>query len=211
MRFLKLVCKRDIKILTVLFCLSLSVLNLGCSLHNSLVSLPKRYSGAAKVERIYIYSFLDFRSQTIGPKLLAEFKTEIESSMRTRGIETRQLWFNDSPVRKTFSFSDANLGHSRTYVDIPVKEVILANLDEEKEFHPTHLLTLFPSDVTVRGSGVDFDTKMTLINPTTLKEEWSAMISSHFSNQMTKDEIPKERAGQLAKFITDTMSQFGVF
>ncbi len=189
---------------TIVAVLTLGI-ELGCSLSTKVASNSKSYTGVPKIEKLYIYSFLDFREEEIGVKLLREFKSEVARLFTDRNITTEQLWFNDSPIRNTTVITKVQSGATR----VPIKETIIANTDQEKLFAPSHILVIFPSSVTVGSGGPVFSVRWTLHEANTYKVVWSIESNSSSTNWWTSDENHKERAKQLANFITVELAKAG--
>jgi len=186
--------------------LLLGFMNVGCSLNTRLISKPMKYANPIKVEKIYVYSFLDFREQEIGKLLLDEFKTQLTAQLKLHDVTVEQLWYTDSPVRSELSMSTARTGVTK----VPVKEVVFANAEKEKIFKPTHILIIFPSSVEVGGAGPHFNIRWTLKNTVTYKDDWTAETFSHSMNWVNNSENYVERAQQLTEFIVNEMVTEGV-
>lgn len=136
----------------------------GCGSTN-FVKAPPSYAGAP-LGAVYVYSFIDVRTKDIGDTYVSAFNRELEQQLSRRGVKTRLLKFEDSPVAGDTSLaSSAPLGLYRsTSVQVPVGAVIRANQAEEKAFGATHRLIVFPADLS-RGGNIELYTRWDVAEP----------------------------------------------
>jgi len=157
-------------------------------------SRTPEYTGAAPVTAIFVYSFLDLREGSLGKNFLAEVKRQLNDALAQDGIRTKQLWFNDSPLRAQFSLEAAGPNPSKTTTRVPVDEVVKATQEDERLFGASHRLVVFPASVMNSNTGASFDIRFNLVDSQTNKVEWTTTSFSYHTKWFLGDENPQERA-----------------
>lgn len=151
------------------------------------------YTGTP-VSAVYLYSFLDLREGNLGKNFLAEVKRQLAEAFAKDGVRTKQLWFNESPVRAQFSLAETGPNPSNTSTRVPVDEVIKASQGDEQLFGATHRLIAFPVSVMNANTGASFHIRWDLIDLRTNKVAWSTTSFSYHAKWFLGDENPEERA-----------------
>lgn len=170
----------------------------GCAT-TSFNSKAPEFSGASPVKSIYVYSFLDLRQGALGIRFLDEVKRQLETAMAKEGIQTKQLWFNESPLRGQFSLEATGPSPANTKIRVPIDEVIKATQDDEKAFGASHRLLVFPAFVMTSNYGSDFDIRWDLVDVHTGQVAWTTTSTSHHMKWFLEDENPHERASTLVQ------------
>lgn len=152
------------------------------------------YDDQNQVTAVYVYSFLDLREGALGRQFLAEVRRQLPDALLKEGIRTKQLWFNDSPLRTQFSLEDKGPNQANTSTRVPVDEVVMATREDERSFGATHRLIVFPASVMMSNTGSNFDIRWTLIDSQTDKISWSTASFSSHAKWFLGDENPTGRA-----------------
>ena len=151
------------------------------------------YKGSSPVTSLYIYSFLDLREDRLGKKFLAEVQRQLPIALAKEGLNSKQFWFNASPLKAQFALEATRTGPS-TSGRVPVNEIVKANQQDEVEFGASHRLVAFPSFVVSSGSGSRFTVQWDLVDTRTNIMNWTTVSSSNFENWLLQDENSDERA-----------------
>jgi hypothetical protein len=152
------------------------------------------YDGPNQVTAVYVYSFLDLREGALGRQFLAEVRRQLSDALSKEGIRTKQLWFNESPLRAQFSLEDKGPNQANTSTRVPVDEVVIATREDEQFFGATHRLIVFPASVMMSNTGSNFDIRWTLIDSKSNKVSWSTASFSSHAKWFLGDENPTGRA-----------------
>lgn len=177
------------------------------------------YTGERQVRSIYVYSFMDLREKEIGPKLMLHFRQQLTTQLKEIGIESRQLWFNDSPIRADFSIVKTPAGTTQeggslvtrnVIKAVPIAQMVEANRSSESEFAPTHRMLIFPEDVFSGNARTGYQLRWDIVDARTGKLEWTTRSSTSNFNWWTSDEAPAQRARVLAEGIITQMRGNGV-
>lgn len=162
------------------------------------------YNGSSPVNAVYIYSFLDLREGALGKQFLAEVKRQLSDALSKEGIRTKQLWFNESPLRAQFSLEAKGPNQATNSTRVPVDEVVTASREDEQSFGATHRLLVFPTSVMMSNTGSNFDIRWTLIDSQTNKIQWSTTSFSSHTKWFLGDENP---AGRATEFVDGLMAE----
>lgn len=173
------------------FALLLAVALCGCAT-TSFQSATVGYTGTKPVKAIYVYSFLDLR-KGLGPKFLAEVKRQLTDALAKEQVATKQLWFEDSPLRAQFSL-EATGSPANSSMRVPIEEVINATREDEKLFGASHRLIVFPSFVLTSNTGNNFNVRWDLVDTQTNQVTWSTTSRSNHMKWFLGDENAEERA-----------------
>lgn len=170
----------------------------------------KPMEGDIRIERLYVYSFLDVREDLIGKKMLVELEAQLSERLEASGIKVRQLWFNRSSTRMQYSLNEtpsqaASIYSQASSVRVPVGETIRDNAENETAFAPRYRLVAFPAQSRATGTGTGYTVHWDLIDVATGKLAWRSDSRVYNMNWWSSDELPKERAkvlvdGLLAEF-----------
>ena len=160
----------------------------------SFQSRTPEYTETTPVTAIYVYSFLDLRQGNLGKNFLAEVKRQLNDALAQDGIRTKQLWFNDSPLRGQFSLEETGTNPSHTSTRIPVEEVVKATQEDERSFGASHRLLVFPASVMTSSTATSFDIRWDLVDSQTNKITWTTTSFSYHTKWFLGDENPEERA-----------------
>lgn len=187
------------RLLAVFFALSL------CSCATtSFDSKTPNPSETTPITAVYVYSFLDLREGSLGKNFLNEVRRQLDRALTHDGVRTKQLWFNDSPLRAQFSLEAAGPTAARTSMRVPVAEVVNATRDDERAFGASHRLIVFPASITSTNSGSTFTVRWDLIDSQTNRPTWTTTSRSHHMKWFLGDENPEERATTFVQsFLTE--------
>lgn len=169
----------------------------GCSTNFHSASSP--YTDTTPVTAIYVYSFLDLRQGSLGPNFLAETKKQLTAALSREGIRSKQLWFNESPLREQFSLEAKGPNPANTNTRVPVGEVVEATQQDERAFGASHRLVVFPAYVMSSNTGSSFDIRWDLVNSQTNQLSWRTISRSHFQKFFLGDENPQDRASEVVQ------------
>jgi hypothetical protein len=190
------VCK---PLLAVFLALSLC----GCATTSFESKMPNR-SETTPVTAVYVYSFLDLREGSLGKNFLNEVRSQLDQALTKDGVRTKQLWFNDSPLRTQFSLEATGPNLARTSMRVPVAEVVNATREDERAFGASHRLIVFPASITRSNSGSTFSVRWDLVDSQTNEITWTTTSRSHHMKWFLGDENPRERAGTFVEgFVTE--------
>lgn len=162
------------------------------------------YDGPGQVTAVYVYSFLDLREGALGKQFLVEVRRQLSDALSKEGIRTKQLWFNESPLRAQFSLEAKGPNPATTNTRVPVDEVVVATREDELSFGATHRLLVFPASVMMSNTGSNFDIRWTLIDAQTNKVHWSTTSFSSHMKWFLGDENPTGRA---TEFVDGLMAE----
>jgi len=176
----------------------------GCAT-TSFNSRAPEYSGTSPVKSIYVYSFLDLREGALGRRFLADVKRQLETAMAQEGVQTKQLWFNESPLRGQFSLEATGPSPANTNTRVPINEVVKATQDDERAFGASHRLIVFPAFVMTSNYGSDFDIRWDLVDVHTGQVTWATTSTSHHMKWFLGDENPQERANTFVQGLMDEL------
>ncbi len=146
------------------------------------------------MDALYVYSFLDVREGILGKKFLAEVQRQLGEALAADGVKSKQLWFENSPLRNDFSLAAVGQNPASTAMRIPVEEVIKANQGDDASFGSTHRLLALPASVTSTNTSIHFMVRWVLIDAQTNKVQWSTSSASNEMRWFLGDENPVGRA-----------------
>lgn len=135
------------------------------------VAVTKLPSEPVSLSRLYIYSFLDLRTDYMGPRMVSEISRQLIMGLESRGIVTEQHSFANDPLAANFSRVQGS-------EEIPVGQVIIANAGREQRFAPDHRLIVFPVYTKVLPGRRTYFIRWTITNTRTGREVWSATSRS---------------------------------
>lgn len=170
----------------------------------SFQSTTAEYTGAKPVTVIYVYSFLDLRQGSLGPTFLAEVKRQLADALAQEQIQTKQLWFNDSPLRAQFSLEATGPSFANTTTRVPIDEVVKATQEDERLFGASHRLVVFPAFVITSNTGSNFNVRWDLVDVQTNQVTWTTTSRSQHMKWFLGDENAQERA---STFVHGLMSE----
>lgn len=93
-----------------------------------------------KVDKVYIYSFVDLRSTDLGSEFMVEIEKQLGEGFRALGVEPQQHWFRRDPI---FLEMAVTLATGYSSARIPVREVIARNAPSEQAFGAKYRLVVF--------------------------------------------------------------------
>ena len=147
-----------------------------------------------RLEKLYIYSFLDVRQNALGNNYLTMFEMLLAEELAKRNVNSKQLWFNRSQTARhtamvdTVTFASPYQRNSTTQV--PVKRTIAENQAEESSFGARYRMTLFPKNIANNTYAIHIDIEDAI----TGKLVWYATMNGHNFNWVIADEVPEQRA-----------------
>lgn len=192
MKLLQLIEKFRLEVRKI-FAPLLAVALCGCAT-TSFQSTTGEYAEAKPVTSVYVYSFLDLRKGSLGPNFLAEVKRQLAEALAKEQIASKQLWFEDSPLRAQFSLEASGPSPLNTSTRVPIGEVIKASQEDEKQFGASHRLVVFPAFVLTSNAGSDFNVRWDLVDAQTNQVIWTTTSRSHHMKWFLGDENAQERA-----------------
>ncbi len=157
------------------------------------------------INKIYLYSLLDLRADTIGRKMVAEFERQLSGEFEKRGVPTQLL-----------SFSNADMGNSALLedgggVEVPIGKLVEKNIDSEKEFNADYRLIIFPSYVRIGGSGIiSYQIRWGIFRVYDKQLVWSATSWTSNTNWISADEAFEERAKVLVNGLFNQLENEGI-
>jgi hypothetical protein len=169
------------------------------------------FAGKSSVSSVYIYSFLDLREGTIGPNFLTEVRQEFARGFESRAVRTKQLWFNESPLRAQYALQSEQTGPGKSSLRVPVDEVIAANRADEESIGTTHRLVIFPIQVSQSSSYSGFQVRWDIRDAKTNELNWSTTSYSQHQRWVGGDENPAGRAKEFVEAAIAEMEKAGVF
>jgi hypothetical protein len=186
----------------------------GCANKPTFTSMPVLDVGV-KLDKLYIYSFLDVRESSLGKKMLAQLESQLSEALKKERVDVRQLWYGRSKTAAEYALTEApqfsTYGTSNSSVRVPVRETLVANRDEEAQFGAQHRLIVFPSQTRSTGTGAAYSIRWDIVDVTTGKVLWSTTSTTHNVNWASNDELPVERAKAIVEGIVVEMRRAGLF
>jgi hypothetical protein len=169
------------------------------------------FAGKAPPTSLYVYSFLDLREGTMGPRFLGEVRDQLGKALESRGVRQKQLWFNESPLRTEYALEAKRAGSGASSMRVPVGEVIAATRDEEEAFGASHRLVIFPVEVTQSNTFSGFQVRWDVIDAKTNERNWSTTSYTQHTKWFLGDENPQDRARSFVEAALTEMEKAGVF
>jgi hypothetical protein len=153
--------------------------------------------------RIYIYSFLDIRTQELGPKLVAAIHDQLEKRLVLFGASTKLIEFRRTEIGRSFAVTNQA-------APVPVKDTLERNRSAELEFDAKYRLMVFPRNVSVTGTGNFFSIDWMIDDISSGKEVW--YMSSRGGNMkfLMGDEFPEDRAKEILDGLFQELSRRGL-
>jgi hypothetical protein len=147
----------------------------------------------AHIDRMYVYSFVDYRDKELGPDFMKQLERQLGAALAHHGVKSEQLWFRRSPVEATYTLKSVPAGGLNSSTQLPVAEVIAANLPKERALDPQYRLIMFPSNLRT-GGGITVDIRWTVRDAKTNNVVWATTSSAHHSVWSDANENAAERA-----------------
>jgi hypothetical protein len=157
-----------------------------------------------KLERVYVYSFIDIRTEDLGPKMMDEMERQLALGLENRGVASEQHWFLDDPLGAAYA-------RSQRAERVPVRIVIERNAEAERRFGAPYRLVVFPSEMQVDGPNYTYDIDWRLEDARTNQVVWSTTSRATHINIYSRDEDPVNRARGLVDRLIIQMDRSGVF
>jgi hypothetical protein len=151
-----------------------------------------------KNPKIFIYSFLDIRDAEFGPNMLKEFDTQLVNTLKQADATAKVLRFKDSEPGKYFAITSGG-------VQVPIRETIERNLENERSMGAEYRLIIFPSKITLSGAWRIYDVKWDLFSVKTGTIVWSTTSQGKHMNAWKNDEEPTARAKTIVDGIIGEM------
>lgn len=170
----------------------------GCATNEFAPSKTYAEGLSLKDSRLYIYSFLDIRDVEFGPTMLAEFDKQFTQELQTAGTSAKVLRFKSSGPGRYFSFTNSG-------VQIPVRDVITQNANDEKAMGAQYRLIIFPSKMTLSGAWKFYDVRWEIVDIRTDKVVWATTSRGKHLNAWRNDEDPGPRAKTIVNGIVEEM------
>lgn len=177
----------------------------------SFQSTTAEYTGTKPVTAIYVYSFLDLRQGSLGPKFLDEVRRQLADALAQEEIRTKQLSFNDSPLRGQFSLEATGPNPANTSTRVPIDEVINATREDEKLFGASHRLVVFPAFVIASNTGSNFNVRWDLIDSQSNQVVWTTTSRSQHMKWFLGDENAQERASTFVQGLMSELRKAKIF
>jgi hypothetical protein len=134
-------------------------------------AVTKLPSEPVTMSRLYIYSFLDLRTDYMGRRMVNDISRQLVTRLANHGIATELHSFANDPLA-------ANFARVQGSEEIPVGQVIIGNAAREKRFAPDHRLIVFPVYTKVLPNRRAYFIRWTITNARTGQEVWSATSRS---------------------------------
>lgn len=136
---------------------------------------------------VYIYSFLDVRDSTFGPKLLAEFDKQFAAALKEVAVTSTTLRFRDSEHGGYFAPASGNVANQ-------VLQTVTKNLANERKAGARLRLTIEPINIERQGVRHYYDIGWHLSDASTGALIWTATSKGTHMNWVSSDENEVERA-----------------
>lgn len=149
---------------------------------------------------VYIYSFLDMRESTFGPKLLAEFDTQFAAALKASAVTSTTLHFRDSEHGGYFAPASGAVAS-------PVRQTVYMNLANERKFGAGQRLTVEPIKIFTQGAWHYYDIQWNLSDASTGKLIWTATSKGSHMNWVYGDENANERARKIVAEVIQQMQE----
>jgi len=160
----------------------------GCAAKPDFDTLVK-FNKQIELENLYVYSFIDFREKIIGSSVISDMKKQFDLQFEQRGVEINQLWYKESIMLTNTSVSEKS-GET----NLPVGQIIKANLINEQKVNAKYRLVAFPSYVSHGNSNVGYQIKWTLSDVNTNEIIWVASSWTNNMNWLSSNEMSEARA-----------------
>jgi len=167
---------------------------------NTLVKLEKKI----ELENLYIYSFLDFREKTIGSDVISDIKKQFDLQFEQRNVQVNQLWYKETSLLTNSSISEEG-GEA----NIPVGQIVNANLLNEQKMDAKYRLIAFPSYVRHGNSNVGYQVRWSLFDATTNERLWTASSWTNNMNWFSRNEMSETRAKVLVQGLMEQLEKAG--
>ncbi len=119
---------------------------------------------ALKLDKLYVYSFLDFREGSLGKDFANSFEKQLKQRLDAAGVKSEFLWYKNSPVEATYSLKTTGTGPGGSSTQLPIGEVIRANAEAERAFDASHRLIIFPKSVFTNAGTKKFEISWTVLD-----------------------------------------------
>lgn len=130
------------------------------------------YYGDRPVSRVYVYHFIDMRSEHIAEAFKIGVTQHLSQAFSQSAIPHDQLWFGDT-LQGEILRSDMKSRTHYNATSVPVGATIRDNAERDMALAPTHRLIAFPHETMRHGDGVVLNVKWDLIDAQSGNLEWS--------------------------------------
>lgn len=175
----------------------------GCAAPSSRVVSPgPMYSGAAQVDRVSVYVFIDTRPEYVHPEFRKVFEQALSSAFDAAATPSQQTWFMDTDEGRRLQ-ADVKSHTLGNVTFVSVGKTIFENRASDARFRPTHYLVAFPRDAYKSGDGAILDIKWDILDATNGNVEWSVFTRT----PVLSGEMRAEDAAQAARGLVETITK----
>lgn len=180
----------------------------GCSAYTTSFSGTTRPGTPITLTRLYVYSFLDIRSEALGPQMMHEITRQLGERLESRGVATEQHRFQDDSLAASFT------GGENSAV-IPISRVVAGNAAAELGFGADYRLLAFPAWMELEY--IDnkpwyiYTFRWTLEDARTGQVVWSTTSNSAHHKVQDRDKDAVGRAGEIVNRLIREMEISGLF
>lgn len=130
------------KIARIMAVVLVGIFATGCVLDRHKFEQSTKYQDSETLSgnKIYVYSLLDFREKTYGPKTLTEFEKQLAARFADVGVTAKVVNFRDTQVGSHFSVSN-------TDAYVPVNQIVGQSRNDEIADGAKYRLLILPSEV----------------------------------------------------------------
>jgi hypothetical protein len=152
---------------------------------------------------VYIYNFLDVRTEQYGDKVLAEFDQQLIRALDLVHSGSKVLRYRNSPAMQS---SGSKFGSTM----IPVGDTVYANLADETAVGAKYRLIVFPTAYTLSGAWRFYEVRWTLMDVRTGRKVWSYLYSGKHLVLLRTNENAAKRGEKLIKAAFDDLGRAGL-
>lgn len=185
------------------FALTLIALQFGCASNQVVSSNPITPGTSIKNSKIYIYSLLDLRVAEFGTTMLTEFDKQLAMEFAKSNATSKVLRFRESDTGKYFTTTNSGMM-------IPIRQMLVSNMLDEKQFGADYRLIIFPSTMTLAGAWKYYDIRWEILDAKTNQRVWESTTKGKHLTLWKTDEDPQERARTLLEPVFQEMRKSGV-
>jgi hypothetical protein len=168
----------------------------GC-VTNEFASSKPAEGATLKGGKVIVYSFLDVRQAELGPTMLDEFDKQLVAALDHATVPSKVVRFRNTDAGRYFTFGDAGM-------NVPVKNTIQGNADDEKSFGAGYRLVIFPSEMQIQGGWRSYDIRWEITDVHTGQVVWSTLSHGKHLVNWKIDENAAGRAQVLIdSFVTE--------
>ena len=192
--------KNKLALLTLLLA-SLSVLG-GCANAPEFSKTVVKKENVHQINSVMAYSFLDFREDYLGPKMLEQINQQLKMAFSGRSIDIQLMLFKDSKAYESFTITEDS--------NVPIGSVLNEGYAKEREMGASHRLIVFPKKVVSSGAWVFYNLSLSLYDLNSNALVWSTTLNGKHVNTMTADEVPEARAKLIVSGIFNELNKSGL-